>query len=591
MHPLSRFRRLRMGLLLLAISCLGLRAARKEAWVEVRSPHFVAYSDAGEAEARRALKGFEGIRTIFQGIFPGIRVDPPKPVIILVVEDEAAMKRLLPRSFEGRDPKRPTGIFTSGQDRNYALLRLDVDKQADQPYFVLFHEYTHSIVHQNFPALPTWLDEGLADFYGATEIRPSHVYLGRIPAGRLARLRQGGVLPLDKMLQVTQASPHYREGEKTGLFYAQSWALVHYLFMDERARKAGWFQAYLKALTQNPDALAAAREAFGDLARLQTTLSQYAQRTSFAFMNLPMAVELSDKDFQSRRLEPAEALVVVAEFLQHTRQPEIAETILAEALRMGPRLPELHAALGHGHLSRGEQEQARRAFEQALRLGSRDFRVPYQLARLEQDRLGSGSANSAQILAWLEAVRDLRPDFPGLHMALCRQYTWEPRDPARALQEGRAAVELEPRNLALRVNLGLACISLEQEQEATAIGEQLHSLAFTEEERRMAGSYAQDLEKFGERLRARAAEGALRASRPEHEQGTSSTVGPVAPVKFSLPAHLAPLGQEVIQLVSQGKTPEAIRKVEQALAAAKCDYDRKALRALLGNLRRSAPLK
>jgi len=589
MHALIRFRRL--GLLLLAAVSLGLRAASKEAWVEVRSAHFVAYSDAGEAEARRALKGFEGIRSVFQGIFPGIRVDPPKPMIILVVEDQASMKRLLPREFEGRDPKSPSGIFASGPDRNYALLRLDVDQQADQPYFVLFHEYTHSIVHQNFPALPTWLDEGLADFYGATEIQSDRVLLGRVPTGRLARLRQGDALPLETLLQVTQASPHYREGEKTGMFYAQSWAFVHFLLMDEKARKAGLFQAFLKAHAESTGALAAAREGFGDLASLQTTLNQYARRSSFAFLNLPLAVELTDKDFQSRSLDHAEALVVRAEFLQHTRQPEAAELLLAEASRTAPRLPGLHTALAQGHLLRGELEQARAAFELALHLGSRDFRVPYQLARLAQDRLGSGPSDSTQILVWLEAVRALRPDFPGLHMALCRQYTWEPRDSARALQAGRAAVELEPQNLALRANLGLACMSLELEKEAMAIGEQLRTMAFTEEERRMAGSYAQDLERFRERLRARAAEAALRASRPEHEKGTSSTVGPVAPVKFSLPSHLAALGQEVIQLVSRGKTPEAIRKVEQALATSKYDYDRKALRALLRTLRKSAPPK
>ena len=37
-------------------------------------------------------------------------------------------------------------------------------------YALVFHEYTHSILHMNARWLPTWLDEGMAEFYGYTEI-------------------------------------------------------------------------------------------------------------------------------------------------------------------------------------------------------------------------------------------------------------------------------------------------------------------------------------------------------------------------------------------------------------------------------------
>ena len=103
----------------------------------------------------------------------------------------------------------------------------------------------------------------------------------------------------------------------------------------------------------------------------------------------------------------------------------------------------------------------------------------------------------------------------------------------------------------------------------------------------MTADYAATLASFLERMKARAAEATQQAGRSA-EDSRNSRPSPGPPLKFSLPSHLAPLGQEVIQLVSQGKTPEAIRKVEKAVAAAKYDYDRKALRALLGTLRGGA---
>jgi len=377
------------SLAVLALGSVGVfHAASNETWVEVRSPHFLAYSDAGESEARKALTGFEGIRSVFQNAFPGLQVDPHKPMIIIVAADEASMKRFLPGQFEGKDPKRPAGVFLMRADRQYAILRLDIYHQVDQPYFSLFHEYTHSIVHQNFPSLPAWLDEGIADFYGATEIRSGQVYVGRLPTGRLRILHEQTHIPIETLLAVTHDSPHYKEGEKSGIFYAQSWAFVHYLFMDDQAKKAGLFQAYLKALSRATNPLEAALEAFGNLAALQRDLTRYSARTVFHFRILPLVVGSTDKEFQSRTLGDAEALVLRAEFLQYAQQERESRSLLDQALNLSPKEPWVHVALGYGHSLRGEDEAARLRFEEAIRLGSQDFRASYYLATLAQARGG-----------------------------------------------------------------------------------------------------------------------------------------------------------------------------------------------------------
>jgi hypothetical protein len=74
------------------------------------------------------------------------------------------------------------------------------------------------------------------------------------------------------------------------------------------------------------------------------------------------------------------------------------------------------------------------------------------------------------------------------------------------------------------------------------------------------------------------------APAPAEAGATTSRPSPAATdrgqLKFSLPDHLAPLGREVLVLSMQGREAEAIPLVEAALAKAKAEVDRKALRSL-----------
>ena len=562
---------------LLAGSDGALMAANKEAWVEVRSPHFIAYCDAGEAEARRTLEGFEAIRGVFTFLMPGLQVDLHKPTVILVTANERSMSRFVPSPFEGKDPTRPAGLFNQGWERNYVLLRLDVSHQDDQPYFVVFHEYTHQVMHQNFPGLPTWLDEGIADYYGTTELHQKNIYLGRIPLGRRETL-QHGRMPLKDLLTVTHDSPHYQEGSKAGVFYAQSWALTHYLLMDPEAKKAGLFQSYLRTLAHAQDPLAAAQEGFGDLKKLEGTLGSYAMQSRYHFGILPLKVQLSDKDFVTRTLNEAEALVLRAEYLLQ-RDEKAAQTLLEQARSLAPGNPEVQTGWGLLCERLGRYDEARAAFQAALDLGSQDFRPALHLAQMAQSHHLAQPPTSAQVLAWLEAAKHLRPDFPGLHMALCWEYSDDPKTAQRAIEEGIEAAKLDPRDLAIRMNLGSVLMRLDQPEAATRIWEQLTQLAQTAADREHIAPYKAQLDDF-------------LAHRVPVVVGLSPSVVARAPeppgrrsLKFSLPSNWTDLGREVQRLVGLGELDAAIRKVEQALPRAGSAYEKKTLNALLAQLR------
>jgi len=68
---------------LLLLSSMPLSAAAPT-WVEVRSPHFVVVTDAGEKRSREVALRFEQIRAAFgQVIYRNLKVNVPVPVEIV----------------------------------------------------------------------------------------------------------------------------------------------------------------------------------------------------------------------------------------------------------------------------------------------------------------------------------------------------------------------------------------------------------------------------------------------------------------------------------------------------------------------------
>src|SRR6266849_1149516 len=193
------------------LPCSGAISASdpNQGWIEVRSPHFVVSSNAGEKEARRVADQFEQIRALFHAAFPNLRVDPAEPVLILAAKNESTMKLLLPEEWEVKGHVHPAGLYQQGEDRHYVVLRLH--SEGENPFHALYHEYTHALLHLNFSALPLWLDEGLAEFYGNSRLGEKESRVGTIDQAHLYILGQNKLLPIETLLNVEQASPYYNE--------------------------------------------------------------------------------------------------------------------------------------------------------------------------------------------------------------------------------------------------------------------------------------------------------------------------------------------------------------------------------------------
>ena len=298
-----------LALLLLTAQNVCLASPRK--WIELRSPHFVVVSNAGEHEARQAAEQFETIRSVFQQYFRTASIND-RPLIIIAASDQSTFRPLLPEAWTQKGAARRSGIYLNGPDKSY------IGIQLDQPYENIYHEYIHYLMRRMNPKLPTWMVEGLAEFYSNVRIESKKVLVGAPSASNLRILSQRALLPLTTLFEVNASSPYYNEENKISIFYAESWALTHYLMARDWDENTNRVSDFVGLLGPNVSQVDAARKTIGDPTVLESALNDYIRRLAFTAARIDMS-QIEHGTYRTRPLSEAESLAVRADFMTHER--------------------------------------------------------------------------------------------------------------------------------------------------------------------------------------------------------------------------------------------------------------------------------
>lgn len=510
---------------------LGAAAASPPLWVEVRSPHFIVVSDAGEKAARGVAAAGESFRGAFPAIRPGARVDAGRPVVILAIQDAALLRELLPGFAETAGGARPSGLFAAGEERHYVAVQ--VGHAGADSYHSLYHEYVHLLNRLNFPRLPVWLNEGLAEVYAGAVGDAATAERRPLDEPHLRALGRGPRLPLTTLLTVDHASPHYREAGKALRFYAESWALTHLLLVGSDARR-GQLDAFIALLARGVPDLEAARQSFADLGRLEQELAEYTRRPAFRSIAVPAPAGPEASSFAARELAPAEVLAVRGDFLLHTHRPAEARAALLEALQADPRLAAAQEALGHLALLEDKRSEALRRFRQAVETGSRSYLSHYYAAMLLAEQ--AGDAEHARLAEeYLERAVALHPAFAPGHAALSGFYATRATMLAAALAHARQAAALAPDAHDFQLNVARILLRMERVEEAIAHGERVRAASASDEERRAAEAFLAAARAYRRDLPASGRAGEADAERRGEDRAASGDETPDAASAASLP--------------------------------------------------------
>jgi Protein of unknown function (DUF1570) len=311
--------------LLLAASATA--RPRPGTWIEVRSPRFTVVTDSSERQGRRIAAQFERMRVIFQQSYPQSDDDSDSPVLILAVRNKDQFRTLEPDAYTSKRSLPLHGMFVHASEKNYVLMRLD--SEAGNPYPVVYHEYTHLFFRQAEERIPLWLNEGLAEFYQNTEIYEQDVLLGEPNQQHLMLLRQEKLLPLTTLFKVDEKSPYYLQEKKGSIFYAECWALIHYLTLKDYGEKASKVLEYTRQVNDNVDPVTAAIGVFGDLRKLQRELEVYIEQRSFNHFEARISGKFDDSGFQVHPITAAQAEMLKADYLAASGRAAEARALLA----------------------------------------------------------------------------------------------------------------------------------------------------------------------------------------------------------------------------------------------------------------------
>jgi tetratricopeptide (TPR) repeat protein len=470
-------------------------AEHHETWIEIKSPHFTVLSNAGESEGRKAALQFEEIRGLFEQLYPKLRVDSGKPTIVFAIKDENSLKLFIPSYGQNSKAMHIGGFYQPGYDKNFAVIRTDIRTDGPLGNHALYHEYTHAYFRDNFRGLPLWLDEGFAEYYGNTNIQSKEARVGEADGVNLRILQNNPFLPVDQLLTIDRSSPLYNTRDHAGIFYAESWALVHYLMVSPEMRDKDLINKYLHALHATDDSIEAAKETFGDLKKFSEGLDLYIHHVAFLFQRVPLELKMSERDFSARTLPPAEGLLAQADFLlRNNHQPEALE-LLHEVEKIDPATPGYHSEFGYYHFLKADYANAEKEFQLAIAANPSDVNAHIYMGSLYYRRDGYTPASVPKIRVELEKVISLNPDFVPAHAFLSIVYAQDPgKDTDKALKSAMRASDLEPGNLAYFIDIGKASLAAGRIADARKVADVAQKIATTSNDRLQATNFAKQID-------------------------------------------------------------------------------------------------
>ncbi|HEY4380388.1 MAG TPA: DUF1570 domain-containing protein [Acidobacteriaceae bacterium] len=436
--------------------------ASPSSWTEVRSAHFVVMTDAGERDGIRVASQFERMYQVFHTLFltKGEESDPP--IVVLAVKSRKGMETLEPEAYLGKGKVDLSGFFVRATDKNYILVRLDA--KGERAFSTVYHEYTHYMLRKA-EWLPLWLNEGLAQFYENTDVEEKSTLLGRTNTERLRYLNRNELLPIATLLRINSESPYYHDEQKGSVFYAESWALTHYLIVSDRMQGTHRIRDYAQLLSHGEDAVTAAQHAFGDLGALEGGLSNYLMQRRFMYFTVPATQAETSAAFEVRSISTATADALRADVLINTGRRAAAQSLLEEVLRNDPGNAMAHEAMGTLRYSEGNMAGAQRWYGAAAKLNPESGLAHYYFAMTAMH--GGSGAEDVEVESSLRAAIRLSPGFAPAYDALATFYVSRHRQLDEAYSLNVRAMELEPESLRYRVDC--AEVLTEQRQFESAL--------------------------------------------------------------------------------------------------------------------------
>ncbi|AKT36047.1 tetratricopeptide repeat protein [Chondromyces crocatus] len=400
-------------------------------WTEFRSAHFTVFTDLDVEEARIRLAHFEQLYEALEHLLQPPADATPTPLRVVVFDRDKDFAALVgPDHNVGAYHKRGS-VLELDPSSTLVMHGADLDDETQE---VFLHELTHQFLALRFGPLPTWLNEGLAQYYETLRIEGNQISLGAPGAHDFSEQPhiwtswRGNLI--QTQIPATWAPTvwdlvHSDRGSFYGLssrpekpeelqkrsvtHYTAAWKFVHLLSNGPDATYRSRFDAMLGAL----QAGTRPREAFleqygGDLPRLQADYQRYLTQARLSRRHATLPPPKPRAPAAQRVLEEAEVHLVWAHavYSDSKEAMQLYRQRLDAALAASPDHPETALRRGIFFFHQDQFDEAEREIARGLKARPEHpdlimATLLIQDGRPTDAKTGGPSAESSELVARL----------------------------------------------------------------------------------------------------------------------------------------------------------------------------------------------
>ncbi len=440
-------------------------------WTLVRSQHFRVYSQLGEQDGRSIAVILERLRAFFLtsgtlGAHAALKSE--RPVRVLQFATRSAYASFRPRASA-------EAFYVGSGAANYIVLS---PAERNRPR-TLAHEYTHLVLHSAGIRFPLWFDEGIAEVFSSLKVTPRESLIGGDLPSHSQLLRNHRLIPLEKLLTMTEDDLPRSRRDGTALFYAESWELTNMLLFSPRYRpKAGALWAAFDSGAVDG----------ATLASLYGRSIETIDSDLRAWIDAPKgAMRLAGVPAQHVRLrvssvKKADSDSVLAALVLASGDLDRAQAVYRSLQTERTSDPAVAAALGSIALRKHNDVKAILEWKRAFDLGATNPVLCYQYANL----LENAHAPDDRVAAALRRAIELKPGYDDARFSLAllessRQHY------AAALKQLRAMRSVSrARAFGYWMTIASALLGTDRRSAAKAAAEKAIAFAATPDQREAA---------------------------------------------------------------------------------------------------------
>lgn len=250
----------------------------------VTSRHYEVVSGLGRARTMEIAAHMDSVYDEYEDWFASFVSPVDARVYLHLHETNRDYQRFV--SSKGFPGPNTDGMFIWFNNDAY-LTTYDEGLSERAMISVLQHEGFHQFSYLHISRrLPAWVDEGLAEYFGAGHLVNGSLITGIVPPWRLRSLQDAidrdEYLPFRELLAMPTSiwgSRVVRGDPKSQHMYAQAWSLVHFLIHAEDGRYRPMLDEYLTLISRGRTARRAYAEAFGtrDITSLEEPWKAYVR--------------------------------------------------------------------------------------------------------------------------------------------------------------------------------------------------------------------------------------------------------------------------------------------------------------------------